>query len=297
MKSMKKRDAQIRCARSVRNHHVLDDKGPWRATVASTIPAASAAMHAFEKARTQTNADSIHPRPSLRPTMSLYSEKQLAFTIRLPKVELHAHLNGSIRRSTLAELAASAGVNPAESMIVKGDTRSLSEFFAVFDIIHRLVRGAKAIRRITREVLEDAEADGVAYFEMRTTPRSHEEHQLTEEGYVEAVLGGFADYAAQHTNSPTRCYAALLLSIDRHSGAEVAQRTVELALRYRGQGVIGVDLSGDPTKGHWSLWLPALTRAKEANLKITLHAGEAPDSDKEMHQMLDFHPVSRLAQK
>lgn len=230
----------------------------------------------------------------------------------IPKIELHAHLNGSIRPTTLLELATSSSqqdLNPTEARILRGDTRSLSEMFSAFAVIHRCVRGASTVRRIAREMLEDAQADGVVYLEVRSTPRAHEECGMDEEGYVRAVLAGFEDYAAargrgrqaQKAGSPPPaaaatafCHARLILSIDRKDadGLAVAQRTVDLALAYRSRGVVGIDLSGDPTKGSWDTWLPALQRARDAGLRITLHAGEAPGTDEEMMKMLDFKPVS-----
>ncbi|CAO1615590.1 unnamed protein product [Parajaminaea phylloscopi] len=243
-------------------------------------------MHARGNIATSRRPTVKHPRTVMTP----YTPEQYNFARSLPKVELHAHLNGSIRRSTLAELAVKAGVDPSHGQIVKGDARSMSEMFCVFDVIYKSVRGASAIRRIAREVLEDAQEDGVVYFEMRTAPRSHPEASLSEQGYVEAVLQGFADYEAQCPSQAARCHASLLLSIDRRLDADNAQRVVDLALRFRDRGVVGIDLSGDPTKGSWATWLPALTRAKDAGLKVALHAGEVPDFDQEMHEMLDFCP-------
>ena len=88
---------------------------------------------------------------------------------RLPKVELHAHLHGSARLSTIAELAP-PGVDRA---VLTSDTeRSLEGCFAIFGAIHRTVTSLSAVRRITAEVLEDFAAENVKYLELRTTPRA-----------------------------------------------------------------------------------------------------------------------------
>ena len=66
----------------------------------------------------------------------------------------------------------------------------------------------------------------------------------------------------------------LLLSIDRREDISAAMRTVELAEKYQEQGVVGIDLSGNPSVGSWDDWLPALQRARDEGLKITAHAAE-----------------------
>ncbi|CAO1631721.1 unnamed protein product [Sympodiomycopsis kandeliae] len=217
------------------------------------------------------------------------SSEALSFTQGLNKIELHAHLNGSIRRSTVQELCEAKGLDASKSQILQNDVRTISEMFDVFKIIHTCVRGGEVVKRISREVLEDAEHDNIVYLELRTTPRAHDECHLSIEEYIESVLEGFDDYK-RATSSKTPCEVRLLLSIDRNDPPENTLRTVELALKYQHRGVVGVDLSGNPTKGVFSSWLPALQSARSKGLKISLHAGEVPNTDQEMTEMLQFHP-------
>jgi adenosine deaminase len=64
---------------------------------------------------------------------------------------------------------------------------------------------------------------------------------------------------------------------------------VEIAHQLQDRGVVGVDLSGNPSEGSWQTWLPALQRARAVGLKVTLHAAEVLNPA-ETHEMLDFAP-------
>lgn len=170
--------------------------------------------------------------------------------------------------------------------------------FAVFGVIHRAVRGPANIRRISREILQDLHADGVMYAEIRSTPREHKEHGMTKKDYVDAVLAGWQEYTslAARSGLEQAPLARLILSLDRRDAPAEHETTVDLALEYVKQGeerIVGIDLSGDPTKGKWADWEPALLRARQGGLKITLHAGEVGGDarwDQEMQRMLDFKP-------
>ncbi|PWN49207.1 Metallo-dependent hydrolase [Violaceomyces palustris] len=233
------------------------------------------------------------------------------FTLALPKIELHAHLNGSIRRSTLSRLAMEAGIPEEEARILKEELKSLSKAFSFFGVIHKSVKTYDQITMIAQEVCEDFEADGVVYAEIRSTPRdltssSNPQGEGKESGrqgdqvdgkerYVQSVLKGFDSYlgSGDERSRREKCQVRLLLSIDRRLARQdpkVARDVVDLALKYRDKGVVGLDLSGDPTKGGWEDWEEQLFRARSQGLKITLHASEVPDSDAEMAKMLEFDP-------
>lgn len=216
------------------------------------------------------------------------------FVYRLPKIELHAHLNGSIRRSTLCELAAARGIDAAAAMLDSPTPQTLSEAFDVFRVIHACVTTMQDIERLAVELAYDLDDDGVVYAEIRTTPRALPASLAAQDAgtldeYVEAVLRGFERYTCEQMGD--KVGLRLILSIDRakHTASD-AQAIVDLALRFQTRGVVGMDLSGDPTKGEWANFEPALQRARLHGLKITLHAGEVRGRDDEMAAMLAFHP-------
>ncbi|KAJ1405599.1 Metal-dependent hydrolase [Sesbania bispinosa] len=242
--------------------------------------------------------------------------------VSMPKVELHAHLNGSIRDSTLLELAKALGdkgvidFSQVEYVIIKND-RSLAEVFKLFDVIHIITTDHASVTRITKEVVEDFASENVVYLELRTTPKKNDSLGMSKRSYIEAVLEGLravnsVDVAftphneelrtlpiPNHVLSTTndkcngntrkKIFVRLLLSIDRRETAEAAMETVMLALEMRCFGVVGIDLSGNPAVGEWITYLPALKFAQEQGLYVTLHCGEVPNS-KEIHDMLDFLP-------
>lgn len=84
----------------------------------------------------------------------------------------------------------------------------------------------------------------------------------------------------------------LILSIDRRNDLPTALSVVDLALKYRPQGVVGIDLCGDPASGDVSIFQPAFQAAKSQGLKITIHFAEAPQSStlQELLQLLDYKP-------
>ncbi|KAG6383003.1 hypothetical protein SASPL_157261 [Salvia splendens] len=146
--------------------------------------------------------------------------RDMEWCVSMPKIELHAHLNGSIRDSTLLyaelsnlavsfhsfsanttestfswELARELGekgsivFSDVEHVILKSD-RALNEVFKMFDLIHIITTDHKTVARITKEVIEDFAADNVVYLELRTTPKRNDSKAMSKRSYVEAVLEG-----------------------------------------------------------------------------------------------------------
>lgn len=234
----------------------------------------------------------------------------------IPKIELHAHLNGSIRDSTLLELAKELGekgviaFEDVKDVIMKCG-RSLPECFQLFDLYHILATDHETVTRITKEVVEDFAAENVVYLELRTTPKNNQAKGMTKRSYMKAVINGLravstvdvsfiaSDGSAassiesipiNHTSpKKKKIYVRLLLSIDRRETTAAAMETVDLALDMKELGVVGIDLSGNPVVGEWRTFLPALKYAKKQGLPVTVHCGEVPNPE-EIQAMLDICP-------
>lgn len=217
----------------------------------------------------------------------------IAFTKSLPKLELHAHLTGSISPQCLHEIwkqersatPAMTLQDPLEAMS-KDKLWDIITFFPLFSkYIYQLCSTPASIIYSTNAVLHDFKDDGVVYLELRTTPRSSS--SMSKEDYVTTILSCIDSFPGRDIMT-----TYLILSIDRRNSPEEAMQLVDLAIKYRSRGVVGVDLCGDPSKGVVSTFKEAFHRAKLHGLKITLHFAEVPASSSlsELNTLLSFKP-------
>ncbi|KAL9004503.1 MAG: hypothetical protein Q9188_002682 [Gyalolechia gomerana] len=218
----------------------------------------------------------------------------LDFTRRLPKVELHAHLTGSITRECLhqiwlerlkeePDLALEDPLIALPSGATNYDHISFYLSYSTLRILLKLIfpppsffsllTTLPSLTHSTTSVLSSFAADGICYLELRTTPRSSPLY--TKQQYVTTIL----DCITEHNSSQTSMRTKLILSVDRkHDASEVAE-TVDLAIRFRNRGVVGVDLCGSPARGiDVEMLRREFGRAKEAGLKLTIHFAEIPAS-------------------
>jgi adenosine deaminase len=138
-------------------------------------------------------------------------------------------------------------------------------------------------------VLSSFEADGVVYLELRTTPRAIPAEGVDKSRYVELVLECIEEFEQREVRN---LRTKLILSVDRRNTLDEAFEVIDLAIRYRFRGVVGVDLCGDPLKGPIGKFSSAFQAAKSAGLKITLHFAEAAASstDEELRELLSWGP-------
>ncbi|KAK0396113.1 hypothetical protein QR680_001568 [Steinernema hermaphroditum] len=222
-------------------------------------------------------------------------QKLKAFCKSLPKVELHAHLNGSISFDTIQELVTLKreifpefeGLSDVEKTLLQPkDVLTMDEVFKLFPIVHSLTLHKEAIELATTRVIEEFAADGVMYLELRTTPKATA--HMTKMDCIQAITSGIKNA----TTGPRAIVVKVLLSIDRSRGLKDAQDTVELLKQFVQKGeslIIGVDLSGNP-KVDGRQYLPLLTTVREMGLKITLHLAELSNYIEELDALIAFKP-------
>jgi adenosine deaminase len=196
---------------------------------------------------------------------------------RLPKAELHVHLDGSLRPATMIDLARDTGtVLPADDAEALGDYmhvregRDLVDYLARFDVTLALMQSAPAIERIAYELAEDAARENIRYIEVRFCPELNTRGGLTGEEALEAALSGLRRAELDHDITTGVIVCGL-----RNLPVQVSIAMAELAVAYRHRGVIALDLAG-AERGHPPIdHQPAFEIAAAANLAITIHAGEA----------------------
>ncbi|KAM4675028.1 N6-Methyl-AMP deaminase [Discoglossus pictus] len=215
----------------------------------------------------------------------------LHFYRDLPKVELHAHLNGSISSATMKKLMAKKPhlqIQNGMTMIDKGQKRSLEECFQMFRIIHQITDTAEDILMVTKDVIKEFAADGVKYLELRSTPRETTTG-MNKRTYVETILEGIRQCKEEELDIDVR----FLVAIDRRGGPTVAKETVKLTEEFfhsTNDLVLGLDLSGDPTVGHGKDFMESLSEAKKSGLKLALHVSEIPSQEEESKLLLELPP-------
>ena len=215
---------------------------------------------------------------------------------KLPKTDLHVHLDGSLRLSTILELAERGRIElPArdedglrKAMNLGMNCGSLVEYLKAFDVTLRVLQTAESLTRAAYELAEDAARENVRYMEVRYSPMLHTRRGLKLTTVVEAVLEGLR---AAHDKYGIE--SNVIICGIRNVSAESSLEMAELAVAYKNRGVVGFDLAGaeydHPAKHHRA----AFQLVRDNNINVTIHAGEAygPES---IHQAIHVCGAHRI---
>ncbi|HET9553110.1 MAG TPA: adenosine deaminase [Anaeromyxobacteraceae bacterium] len=211
---------------------------------------------------------------ALRPAPSVTE----ALVRALPKTDLHCHLDGSLRLATILELAEAQGVRlPADEpaglarAIHMGEIcGSLEDYLTAFDVTLAVLQTEEALQRAARELALDCAAENVRYLEVRYSPVLHTRRGLKPTAIVDAVLDGL-----RQAEREAGVKSNVIICGIRHMDPATSVRLAELAVAYKGKGVVGFDLAGaeegNPPRHHRE----ALQLILDNNVNLTIHAGEA----------------------
>jgi adenosine deaminase len=196
---------------------------------------------------------------------------------RLPKAELHVHLDGSLRPKTMLELARQHRVtlpatDPEElyRYMVVSDARNLEDYLARFDITVALLQTPEAIERVAYEMVEDAAKDNVRYLEVRYCPHLSTHRGLSMEEVLLAESRGL-----ERGQRDFGVRTGIINCSLRHYPPDRSIEIAELSVRSKHLGVVAFDLAGGEAGFPPGVHGAAFDVALAGNLGITIHAGEA----------------------
>lgn len=196
----------------------------------------------------------------------------------LPKVELHRHLEGSLRLATMLDIAGAHGITIPNNItrlshlvqVQNGEPLTYQNFLAKFTTLRMFYRSPEVIDCITREAIEDAAEDNVRYLELRFTPVAL---SRAERFPLDEVIDWVCE-SAQQAAEEFGIIVRLLASVNRHESTDLAEQVAWLAANRIEKGLVGLDLAGNEAEFPAQPFVGIFREAQQAGLRITVHAGE-----------------------
>lgn len=195
-----------------------------------------------------------------------------------PKVELHRHLEGSLRLDTMLDIARQHGITiPADVLrlsnlvqIQEEDKYTFQNFLAKFNTLRLFYRSPDAIHRITKEAVEDAARDNVRYMELRFTPVAlSRAERFPLHDVMDWVISSAAEAGTKYG-----VIVRLIASMNRHESTELAEQVAWLAVEHLDNGMVAIDLAGNEAEFPTDPFYGVIKEARQSGLHVTIHAGE-----------------------
>ena len=199
------------------------------------------------------------------------------FFKKLPKVELHRHLEGSLRVPTMMEIVRAHDLDVKNTgylrplvQVEHDEPYTFENFLAKFGTLRLFYKSPEIIKRITREAVEDAALDNVRYMELRFTPVA----LSRAEGFPMAQVVDWVIESVREASAQFGVLVRLIASINRHESLAQAKKVLEIALERKDKGIVGIDLAGNEAEFPAEPFGELFSLAKELGLRLTIHAGE-----------------------
>lgn len=196
--------------------------------------------------------------------------------LELPKIELHCHLDGSVRVETIQELAIEMGIsvpdniNVLKEMLVAPEScPSLDEYLKRFSLPVQVMQTEEALKRITFELFEDAAKENIKYMEVRFGPLLHLNKGLNIEQVISSVVDGMNLASEQYDITGN-----IIISALRTMPKDSLYDMLDVGAKYLGKGVAAFDLASSEIKGFAQDFKPYVDYAIKKGYHITIHAGE-----------------------
>jgi adenosine deaminase len=196
--------------------------------------------------------------------------------LALPKTHLHVHFTGSMRHSTLVELARRRGVHLPEALadewpprLHATDERGWFRFQRLYDIARSVLREEDDVRRLVRETAEDEATEGSRWLEIQVDPSGYAGRFGGLTAFTELVMD-----ATREASEATGVGIGVIIAANRTRHPLDARTLARLAAQYAGRGVVGFGLSNDERRGRAYDFDAAFRIAKRAGLLSDPHGGE-----------------------
>jgi adenosine deaminase len=210
----------------------------------------------------------------------------------LPKAHLHLHFTGSMRHSTLLELAARDGIRLPDQLVEEwppqlsaADEKGWFRFQRLYDVARSVLRTEDDVRRLIREAAEDDVADGGRWLEIQVDPSGYAARFDGITAFTDLVLDA-VDAASRETGLGI----AVIVAANRTRHPLDARTLARLAAQYAGRGVVGFGLSNDERRGSTPDFGPAFAIAERAGLMLVPHGGELRGPEHIALVMDTLHP-------
>lgn len=219
--------------------------------------------------------------------MSLTIER---FARRIPKIELHLHLEGAVLPSTFVKLARKhhVALPDFDDVMELYQYDNLPDFLKVYDLVCQSIRDVDDFRLITYEALASAAEGGARYVEFFFSPHAHQAMGIAYATMIEGILAGMRD-AEMDKSVRSR----LIPAHSRELGVERGQAFLDMVLANRPDEVIGIGLDYNEAPFPPAPYKPVWDRARRAGLHVTAHAGESGPAAN-VRDSLDLLGVERI---
>jgi len=195
----------------------------------------------------------------------------------LPKIDLHCHLDGSVRPATIIDIAKATGIsipyynieNIKNEIVAPIECKSLDEYLKRFEIPNLVMQSKESLRRITFELLEDSAKENVKYIEVRFAPLVHMKSGLNVYEVIESVISGIKDAEEIYDIKGN-----VILCCMRNMSVKRAFEVVEAGKEYISKGVVAIDLCASEEEGFCEKFIEPIALAREYGYRVTIHAGE-----------------------
>lgn len=214
----------------------------------------------------------------------------------LPKIDLHCHLDGSVRPQTIIDLAhqqnlplPSEDISEIKSLMVAPETcQNLDEYLKRFELPLSVMQTEEGIERISFEVFEDAAKENVKYLEMRFGPLLHLQKGLTLDQIIGSAVKGMKK--AEQLYDIKGNY---ILSILRTMPKDRINEVLDAGAKYLNDGVVAFDLAGSELSGFCHEFVPYAKYALDKGYRVTIHAGEQGDGQN-VHDAVSLLGAERI---